>query len=78
MSSAPKTTNGKLDLILEMQRETRDDVKDIRKCFIEHEHRITKVEGSVKLRSRIGIALAGALPAISIAIYFLIRLFAKA
>ena len=73
----------KLDLILQMQQNTRGDIKNLDRKFdhldgkvesyiLSTEGRLTKVESRLSLRSRIGGAIAVLLPAIATALYFLI------
>ncbi len=62
----------KLDLVLEIVRETRDDVKEVREEVYTQNGRLLVVEQKIKLQSRIGAAVAIMLPPIAVALYFLI------
>ena len=74
----------KLDLLLELNEqqnvnitEVKQDIKALEKKVdnyaISTEQRLTSVESTVRLRSRIGSAIVVLLPAVAAAIYFLLQ-----
>lgn len=74
----------KLDLLLELNKqqntnitEVKQDIKSLEKKVdnyaISTEQRLTSVESTVRLRSRIGGAIVALLPAIAVAVYFLLQ-----
>lgn len=70
------SVNGKLDILLELSREQRQKVDDIHDYVMSNDKRITVLEEKGKLQNKLGIALAGLLPPISVGLYFVIgRLF---
>ena len=74
----------RLDLLLELNQqqngniaEVKTDVKNLEKK-VDHytlrtEQRLTVVESTVRLRSRIGAAIVALLPAVVVAVYFLLQ-----
>lgn len=78
----------KLDLLLELNKqqninitEVKQDIKSLEKKVdnyaISTEQRLTSVESTVRLRSRIGGAIVALLPAVAVAIYFLLQFFSR-
>ena len=66
----------RLDIVLTLQRDLNDKFDSLGEKVAEHvlasSVRFTKIESTIRLRSRIGSALAVLLPALAVAIYFLL------
>lgn len=62
-----------IDLIYDIVKETRDDVKDLRKEQQSQNGRIIVLEERVTLRSKLGVALLGILPPLSVAVYLFLQ-----
>jgi hypothetical protein len=74
----------RIDMLLAMQGETQDDIRDLHTKIdtvnekvgsysLQTETRLTKVESVVSLRNRVGAAVVALLPALGMAVYFLIQ-----
>ena len=74
----------KLDLLLELNKKQDGHItavgdsvirleKKVDRYSLQTERRLTSVESSVRLRSKVGGAIAALLPAIAIAVYFLLQ-----
>ena len=62
-----------IDLIYDIVKETRDDVKDLQEDVQAQNGRIIVLEQSVKLKSKLGVALLGILPPLSVAVYLFLQ-----
>jgi len=62
-----------LDLVYEIVKETRDDVKDLTKEVVAQNGRIIVLEEQVKLRSKLGAVLIVGLPPITAAAYLFLQ-----
>ena len=80
--------DAKIDLLLALNRQSNDNIKEVKTDIktlekkVDHytlrtEQRLTSVESTVRLRSRIGAAIAALLPAIVVAVYFLLQFVSK-
>jgi hypothetical protein len=67
----------KIDLIYDLVQKVDSKVDGIDEKLDNHrvdtEHRITKVEQDVKLKTKVGGAIAAALPALAALAYFIIK-----
>ena len=75
----------RLDLLVELNKQQNDNITEVKQDVktlekkvdnyaLTTERRLTSVESSVRLRSRIGGAIVALLPAVAVAVYFLLQL----